>query len=420
MTRYLKNKLSVGLFTDAYTPSINGVVSSVRGLAETLREQGHQVTIVAPKHPEQQEEVDVIRIRSTTYRPIPEHRMALLPSPRKLRLMQAKRFDVIHTHGNGPLPVMGLVLARTWETALLHTYHTRMQDYLHYYPWYPTLSRLAGPDHWYMNELRSRLMQRRIDAGTALIAERFDVWFANRCHYLITPTSVIKNELLDAGVKTPIAVVPNGIPIARLRTPRQDPLPQLPRGERLLSISRLGKEKSVDFLLDHLAPLLKERPDSRLVLVGDGPERHALEKQAEHLGIRHQVVFTGYVKPEQVADYYQHADVFVFASVTETQGMVALEAQACGLPVVARAGGGVTTTIEHGKTGYLVHPDHPEEFRTRVEDVLKAGKPTFADELTRWVDAEGSLETMAKRILMCYELALTRMYDPPRITLDPK
>jgi glycosyltransferase involved in cell wall biosynthesis len=121
------------MFTDTWEPQINGVVTSLRGLTSALRELDHQVTIIAPQIPGQPVEPGVIRIRSLPYRPQPEHRMALPPGPRKLLQLRALDLDIIHTHGIF-LPTMALGVARAFNLPLVHTYHTRMRDYVHHYP----------------------------------------------------------------------------------------------------------------------------------------------------------------------------------------------------------------------------------------------------------------------------------------------
>lgn len=412
----IQKSLHIGMFTDTYTPQINGVVTSVRGLSYTLRELGHRVTIIAPSHPEQVEEEGVFRLRAVDYLPIPEQRMILPPSPRKLQKMVNMRFDLIHTHGAFTVPLVGLTLAKALDIPLVHTYHTRMRDYIHYYPWYPYISALSEPHRWYMTPQISSSIRRRLDRNTMRVSGQFDTWFANRCTHLITPTKIIADEMKDMGVLPPISVIPNGINLKALRTPQTDPFIALdiPKGQRLLTVSRLGREKSVDILIDRLKLILAQRSDVHLVILGDGPDRPLLEAQAQRLGITQHVHFMGYVLPQQVGAFYQHADVFVFASVTETQGMVALEAAACGLPVVARAEGGIANSVAHGVAGYLVPPQDAETFVQHVLELLAPDiHAQFSASARLWADT-GSLETMAQHVLISYQKALSTLEDQVR------
>lgn len=398
--------LHIGMFTDTYLPQINGIVTSVRGLTHALRHMGYRVTIVAPQHPQQVPEEGVFRMRATLYPPIPEQRMVLPPSIRKWARLRRLRFDLIHTHG--AFPVLGLMAARMFSLPLVHTYHTRMRDYIHYYPWYPYIEAFADDAKWYMttkasSRIRSQLNERSISAG-----ERFDTWFSNRCNGLITPTQIIADELLEMGVRATVDVVANGVDLGRLRVPQADPFVALniPQGSRLLTVGRLAREKSVDVLIARMPAMLRNRPDIKLVILGDGPDRLDLEQQALELGIEGSVVFVGYVANTEVGAYYQHADVFVFASVTETQGMVALEAASCGLPVVARAEGGIVNSMADGVAGHLVSPADAELFVARVLELLEPIQHAqFAKNAKAWAES-GSLEIMALKVLQSYHKAM--------------
>ena len=395
-------KLHIAMFTDTYSPQINGVVTSVRGLSKALREMGHRVTIVAPSHPQQQPEEGTFRLRATTYAPVPEQRMILPPSPRAWSRLARMKFDLIHTHG--AFPMVGLIAARMLALPLVHTYHTRMRDYIHYYPWYPYVASLSKQERWYMTPRTSARVHRSLDSRSISIGGRFDAWYANRCDALITPTGVIASELVSLGVRSPIHVIPNGIDLSNLRIPRADPFPALGLGPgpRLLTVGRLAREKSTHVLLERFPAVLAARPDAWLVLLGDGPDRPLLEVIARDLNIAHRTVFVGYVPNSEVGAFYQHADVFVFASTTETQGMVALEAAACGLPVVARREGGIAGSVADGIAGFLVPPDDAQTFVRRVLELLEPNlNTTFSSSARTWAQG-GSLESMALSVLACY------------------
>jgi 1,2-diacylglycerol 3-alpha-glucosyltransferase len=399
------NALHIGMFTDTYLPQINGVVTSVRGLSQTLRTMGHRVTIVAPSHPQQQLEEETFRLRATTYAPIPEQRMILPPSPRAWTRIARMKFDLIHTHG--AFPMVGLVAARMLALPLVHTYHTRMRDYIHYYPWYPYLASLSKEERWYMTPRTSARVRHTLDSRSISIGGRFDAWYANRCEALITPTGVIANELVEMGVRPPIHVIPNGIDLSGLRTPRADPFPALGvgPGPRLLTVGRLAREKSTQVLLERFPAVLAVRPDAWLILLGDGPDRPLLEGLAKDLSISHRTIFAGYVANSEVGAFYQHADVFVFASTTETQGMVALEAAACGLPVVARKEGGIAGSVADGVAGFLVPPDDAQSFVKRILELLEPNvHHMFSASARAWAQG-GSLEGMALNVLECYRQA---------------
>lgn len=402
--------LSIGLFTDTFEPQINGVVTSVKGLASALREMGHRVTIVAPTHPKQVKDANVIRLRSTTYFPQPEQRMSLPPSPRKILALRSRRFDVVHTHGAFTLPVIGLSVARSFGLPIVHTYHTRLRDYVHYYPWYPPIAWLTNEARWYMTQRAARSLRGGLEHSSIVVAKSFDVWFANHCFEVIAPAEPIAEELRAMGVRSPVLVIPNGIDLASLTAAQPDPYPALGvgRGARLLTAGRLAKEKSFDVLLRNFAGILRARPDAMLVLLGDGPERANLEALATELNLGSSVIFAGYASPDAMGGYYQHADLFVFTSLSETQGLVALEASACGLPVIARAEMGITKVVLDGVTGFLVPPDDGELFARRALQLLAdpALRATFSQSGREWAQLEGSHRRMAERVLGSYRRAI--------------
>ena len=418
--------LRVGLFTDTYAPQINGVVTSVQNLKRGLEELGHTVTVVAPRHPKQLPERNVIRLRSAAYRPQPEQFAAFPPSLRKVLEFRRRDFDVIHTHGLG-MPVLALGVARVLGVPVVHTYHTRVRDYVHYAPMYATLSWLIDDERWYArgNRLSRRVsnaLHQRLEVGTQGLAARVDTWFCNRCLEVISPAAPMADELLEMGVRTPITVIPNGINLATLTAAASDPFPAhgVPVGvRRLLTVSRLGKEKSLEELLERFALIRAAMPQAHLIVVGDGPERAALEEYAAQLGIRDAVTFTGYVSSAQIGAYYQHAEVFVFASVSETQGLVALEAAACGLPVVARGEMGVIECVRDGQTGYLVDKDDAPAFASRTVELLRdpALHALFSAASARFAALEGSHLTMTKRVLEVYARAMLLFKGWDELTL---
>lgn len=421
-----QSPLRVGLFTDTYAPQINGVVTSVQNLKRGLEELGHTVTVVAPRHPQQTPERGVIRLRSAAYRPQPEQFAAFPPSLRKVLEFRRRKFDVIHTHGLG-MPVLALGVARFLGVPVVHTYHTRVRDYVHYAPMYATLSWLVDDDRWYAgsNQLSRRVsnaLHQRLETSTQGLAARVDTWFCNRCVEVISPAAPIADELLEMGVRTPITVIPNGINLATLTAPSADPFPAhgVPVGaRRLLTVSRLGKEKSIDRLLERFALIRSRLPAAHLTIVGDGPERTALEAYAAELGVRDAVIFTGYVSSAEVGRYYQHAEVFVFASVSETQGLVALEAAACGLPVVARGEMGVIECVRDGQTGYLVDKDDAPAFAARTVELLRdpALHARLSAASASFAALEGSHLTMTRRVLEVYARAMLLFKGWDELTL---
>ncbi len=418
--------LSIALFTDTYTPQINGVVTSVSGLKRGLEEMGHRVTVVAPRHPQQVAERDVIRLRSTTYRPQPEQRYAFPPSLRKMLEFRGRKFDVIHTHGM-LMPFIGLGVGRVLGVPVVHTYHTRFQDYVHYAPFYASMSWVTDEKRWYVRGSKVRkgvtsTINKGFTKNTQALAARIDAWFCNRCFEVIAPAEPIAEELLELGVTSPVRVVHNGIDLDKLEPKQLDPFVKfgvMNDMPRLLTVSRLGREKSVDDLLRRFKLIHNEATDARLIILGDGPERSKLEALVLELGLTDAVLFRGYVAPSEVAAYYQHATAFIFASLSEVHPMVGLEAAACGLPIVARAKNGITKCVLDGQTGYLVDPEDPEAFAQRTLEIMR--RPELRQQLSEassaWARREWGHLRMSQKVLQVYTDAILEFEGWSELTL---
>lgn len=317
----------VGLFTDVYLPNPNGVSTSVYLLMRELRRMGHEAWVVAPTNPETPEDEEgVVRIPSLPY-PFFEGTRVAMPSSRRL----PTQFEIIHTHTPALLGAWGLQISRRRKIPHVSTFHTNYEKYAHYIPGLSFLDKYTG------------------------IVQKVAGAFYNRAEVVIAPTKPVEKLAEEYGVLRPIRVIPNGIDIQILES---SPVPASPwpaGKRRLLTVSRLGKEKSLEVVVEAFA-LLKKQVDAHLVFLGEGPEKESLARLAHELGVGDAVTFAGAVPYSQVGGYYRLAELFLFASETETQGLVLWEAEAMGVPVVTVGAEGTLSGVDPGKTGYLVAP----------------------------------------------------------------
>jgi glycosyltransferase involved in cell wall biosynthesis len=333
--------MRIGLFTNNYRPLVNGLATSVETFALAFRRAGHEVTVVAPRYPRVPgREEGVLRvpgIRALT------HHAYVLPVawwPGVASAVADLQLDVFHAQHPLLLGAAAARWARRSKRPLVFTYHTHYDRYAHYVP---------GP---------TRLVAR--------LAIRQAAAFADRADLVVAPGPAVVRALRAQGVQTRIAIVPTGVPLPmtsaapRRMTCRQDL--GLDEGNPLcLAVGRLAKEKNQGFLLSAFAHILPDLPNARLVLVGEGDDRQRLERLAHSLGIRGCVRFVGAVPHEAVGDYYQAADLFLFPSTSETQGIVVLEALAAGLPVVAVTSDAAADLLGDGQGGVLT-PEDPVAF----------------------------------------------------------
>jgi glycosyltransferase involved in cell wall biosynthesis len=333
--------MRIGLFTNNYRPLVNGLATSVETFALAFRRAGHEVTVVAPRYPRVPgREEGVLRVpgvRALT------HHAYVLPMawwPGVASAVADLQLDVFHAQHPLLLGAAAARWARRSKRPLVFTYHTHYDRYAHYVP---------GP---------SRLVAR--------LAIRQATAFADRADLVVAPGPAVVRALRAQGVQTRIAIVPTGVPLpTSSAAPRRMSCRQglgLDEGNPLcLAVGRLAKEKNQGFLLSAFAHILPDLPNARLVLVGEGDDRQRLQRLAHSLGIRGRVRFAGAVPHEAVGDYYQAADLFLFPSTSETQGIVVLEALAAGLPVVAVTSDAAADLLGDGQGGVLT-PEDPVAF----------------------------------------------------------
>jgi glycosyltransferase involved in cell wall biosynthesis len=328
--------MRVALFTNNYEPFCGGVTISVETLRRGLEVRGHEPWVFAPRFPGTRDgRPRVVRYPSIPAATYPEFPLAVPFSPAIAGRVRALGVDVFHAHHPFLLGPAAARLARRLGRPLVFTYHTRYEKYAHYVPF-------------------SRAVVER--AAIALSAR-----FAARADAVIAPSAVVRDELVRRGVRGPVAVVPTGVDLERFRP--GDPAAArralgLPPGEPLLLyVGRLDREKSVDRVLlafDHVAGTL---PRARLLLVGQGKEAGRLRALAARLPSATRIGFVGARAHATLPVCYQAADLFLFASETETQGLVLSEAAACGLAAVAVAAPGCDEVVQDGATGLLTKAD---------------------------------------------------------------
>jgi 1,2-diacylglycerol 3-alpha-glucosyltransferase len=382
----------VGLFTDVYFPNPNGVTTSVYLLLRELRRMGHEAWVLAPAHPEAPEnEEGVVRVPSVAY-PFYEGQQIALPSARYL----PTEFEIVHTHTPLTLGVWGLRLARNKGLPHVSTFHTHYEKYAHYVPGLAFLDRYTG------------------------IIPRLAKAFYNRVEVVITPTEPVKRLAEGYGIERPIRVIPTGIDNRLLEeAPLPSPSPWPEGKRRLITVGRLGKEKSFDVVLEAVAEMAKEA-DVFLVHIGEGPELPHLQALAHRLGIADRVLFLGPVPYRKIGGYYRLAELFVFASETETQGLVIWEAQAMGVPVVAVGAEGTLEGVEDGKTGYLVPPKDAKALAEKALELLRdeEKRQRFSLQARAWA-MERSAERIAEKIVAVYDEASEILRAEPKRLIFP-
>ena len=339
--------------SDVYFPRVNGVSTSIRTFRGDLAHLGVETVLVAPEYPGQAPatEPDMIRIPGARVPGDPEdRRMRWGRLDQVLQGLSADDFDLVHIHTPFVAHYAGVRYARRRGIPCLATYHTFFEEYLHHYV--PSLPRRIG----------------RGLARAFTRAQCADV------RALVAPSEPLRQVLHEYGVKTPVHVIPTGLPADRFRLGdgrRFRALAGLPPDRPLVTyIGRVAHEKNIEFLVRSFAQVRKTVPGALLVIAGEGPARETLRRRVAALGLAADVHFAGYLERDTaLLDCYAAAAVFVFASRTETQGLVLLEAMAQGTPVVSTAELG-TRSILAPACGALVAEEREEPFAASVVRVL--------------------------------------------------
>lgn len=378
--------MRVLMVSDVAFPRVNGVSTSIRTFRRDLEALGAETWLVAPQYPEHREGDDarVKRISSRYVAFDPEDRMMKAGAALDACLALRGRVDVVHIQTPFVAHHIGRKAAAQLGVPTVETYHTFFQEYLHHYlPVLPVaIARAAA----------RTISRRQCNAVDAIVA----------------PSSELASVLASYGVTTPIHTIATGIDLAEFAAgdgaafrARHGIAATRPT---MLVVSRVAHEKNLEFLL-RVAVVVRERvPDLLFVIAGEGPARPALRRTANDLGLAEHVRFVGYLdRRRELLDCYRAADVFVFASRTETQGLVLLESLALGVPVVSTAVLG-TREVLAGARGALVVEENVEEFARAVVEVLARAelRATLAAAGPAFVAERWSSREMARRLLALY------------------
>jgi len=380
----------IAIFSESYPPVTNGVAVSVSTLRRELLQKGHRVTVVTVRHMQASlQEEDVIRVPAFTWPfapdyPLPQPR----PLPRLHRFFRENRVDVIHTQIPFLLGVIGLRMGRRYGIPVVAHYHTLYDRYLHYAPVAPQ-GALRALLWWHL---------RRFYRGTqvTIVPSHFAVQYLQR--FGVQSRAV---EVIPTGVEFHPLTVEREEARARYGLPSDSPI--------LVYVGRLAREKNLNLLLEMLPLVQREVPKVLLWLVGSGNAAEAIEQHVRRRGLSATVRLQGRVPHEHISAVYAVADLFVFPSVTETQGLVLWEAQAHGLPCVVVNEGGAPESVRDGVDGLLV-PNEAEAFAQAVVRLLKD------DALRRWMSQNALCSPrltpgeMAERVLEVYRRVLV---NPP-------
>lgn len=341
--------MRVLMVSDVYAPRVNGVSTSMETFRQKLAGEGVECRLVVPRYGNEDNEVEAEGITRVAGRPVPgdpEDRIVRWRAMHRAVAEAAADCDLIHVQTPFVAHYAGLAAGRRFGLPVLATYHTLFEEYLqHYAPYVP-----AG---WLRAAARS-----------------FSRRQCNALDGVIVPSAAMRERLESYGVRSPLHVLPTGIPIGNFQSgdglasrtvfraahgiPAERPV--------ALYVGRVAHEKNIDFLIEAARVALASVPDLILLITGEGPASAELKQKVGALGLADSIRFLGYLdRQRELPACYRAADLFVFASRTETQGLVLLEAMAAGLPVMALPAMGARDILAPG-LGCITPPDDSAAF----------------------------------------------------------
>jgi len=394
--------MHIANFTNTYLPVISGVVRSIRSFRDELTHKGHNVFIFAQEHADHIDLDPFIFRYPSLNLPTGVDIPAAIPiSPFIDRLLPAFKLDVIHTHHPFLLGQTAAKKAQELNLPLVFTFHTQYREYTHYVP---------IPTETVQNFLKNAV-------------DRWMQDFMRRCQHIIIPSESMRETLVnDYGLKDNFTVIPTGIDLDAYHKASGEKIRKKRRWEKdmvLISVGRLAPEKNWPTLLHATALVLKDYPRFRLVLIGDGAERKSLEDLAKELGIHKRITFTGSLPFSEIPSYMKAANLFGFASITETQGLATLEAMAAGLPVVAVDASGTRDILKHGQQGYLVEND-AKALAAGIKKLL--ANPDRMQKFAKAAHKKAqsfNIESLTEKLLDVYEQAIRDKKKNRFVTVTP-
>ena len=352
--------MRIALFTDVFLPQINGVVTSTLSLAKGLADRNHKVYIIAPKFKGNREfqykNVIVKRVYSIPALFYPGFKFASPFSPEILNFIKKEKIELIHFQTPMSLGIQAILISRLLKIPLVGTFHTN----------------ISNPQYLRHMRINSKLI--------APISKKYIKWYYGNCNLVTCPSESIRKELKKENINSHIKVFSNGIDLSLFK-----PLKTKKKQKNLIFVGRIAHEKNLFYLLECFKIVLKKLPETKLIIIGDGPQMNELKNKINEDNLSKNIILTGEIEHTKLikSNFYKESYTFVTASLSETQGITLMEAQANGLPSVGIDAAGSRDLIKNNYNGFLV----------------KENKKSFADAIIKILSDERLFIRMKKNTL---------------------
>lgn len=385
--------MRIAIFTEAYLPRINGVVTHIKLLKEGLEARGHDVLIVtadgdAKEHYLENGVLHCPGIKLT--KKLSGFETSVPVSRKRLNFVRDFKPDIIHVETEFGMGLCGVSIAKMLKVPLVYTMHTMYDEYIYYIAPRPLVKTVKKLSHKYMRV------------------------FANRANAITGPSEKCSEYLSSAGVKLPVNVIPNPVELDDFSPEHFDPEQKRAIREKfgipqdafvVVFVGRLGREKSIDLLIDYWNQSVKADENMYLFIIGGGPEEQVLRDQIAALGCGDRVIISGRVEHPELPPYLLASDIYVTASLSDTNSISMLEGMAAGLPVLQRRDPINADQIKDGENGWSFDsPEEMAELLRKFRDMPEAEKQQLK-ESTRQSIMDAGYTALADRTLHIYDLA---------------
>lgn len=388
--------LKILFISDVYFPRVNGVSTSINTFISQMQALGNTVDLIAPSYSGEkngnaltaEKWIKRVAARKIFFDP-EDYLMKYGEALKLLPALRAEKYDIIHVNTPFVAHYLGIKLAKQLSIPCVETYHTFFEDYLHHYlPWLP---------QGVARSLARTISRKQCNAVDAIVSPSQPMLEVLKAYGVTTEAEVIPTGLLDDSFNNKTIDFRQRYGIA-------------PDRPMLLYVGRVAFEKNIDFLLGVVHSLKELMPDLLLLVTGEGPAEASLKQLAKKLNIEDNVRFMGYLERDaELNACYQAADIFTFASTSETQGLVILEAMAQATPVVAIAELGTASILVEGE-GAMIATEETADFSQKVQILLNDAprRKALGIKGLQYVQAKWTAKYQAQRMLQFYQNVIDR------------
>lgn len=388
--------MNIALFSDTYLPDINGVATSTHILKKELKKHGHHVLVVTTILPHDSdyidEDNDILRLPGIDLKKLYGYRASNIYSFKGMKELKEFQPDIIHVQTEFGIGIFGKIAGEILNVPVCYTYHTMWADYSHY----------IAPGNI-----------KAVDQAAKKVIEKISKIYGNSCSELIVPSQKTADALISYGISNSIHVIPTGLELDdfSIENKKHQQIDKIIQEYQLqdkfvvIFLGRIAPEKSIDILIDAMEDIVKVKDNICLMVVGGGPQLDELKDIVEKKNLQQYIYFTGPKESQYVPSFYHASDLFVSASVTETQGLTFIEAMASGIPVLARYDKNLDGVICDGRNGYFFKDK--DDLVQKIIDLSQSDLSQLSAAAIE--DAQQySSENFYQKILQTYEQALSK------------